>query len=108
VRAQTWGTAVNSRKWRKGQMWAKQMNSWQPIETAPRDGSRVLCWAPGWQPCLLIWKLNNRIQYAHSQKAMLDHAIEYFGDYDEWDDYDLALSGNGPTHWLPLPEPPKP
>ena len=75
---------------------------WQPIETAPKDGSLVLCcWSP-WKPvaygpeqgevCLLRWKLNPR------------NSREYFGDPDEWDDYELADITNQPTHWLPLPD----
>ena len=63
---------------------------WQPIETAPRNGTRVLCWGPEWDhPDLLIWKLNQR--------------VTYFGDPLEMDDYALAKPENRPTHWMPLP-----
>ena len=65
---------------------------WQPIETAPRDGSLIVCWAAGWtRPCFLCWKTNSRLP-----------GVAYFGDPDESDDYELAEPGGGPTHWHPL------
>jgi hypothetical protein len=68
-----------------------QTTGWQPIETAPKNG-RVIpcCWAgsPEWIP--LRWKHNRRIDRA------------YFGDPDEYDDYNLV--DEPPTHWFDLPE----
>lgn len=88
---------------------------WQPIETAPKDGSRVLCWAPGWDnPTFLIWKHNRRLdrpKYGHlsqDEETWLEARLaDYFGDPDEMDDYELALVSGGPTHWMPLPELPQ-
>lgn len=75
---------------------------WQPIETAPKDGTSVLCWAPGWEePSLLIWKANPRLL-----TPVEGHSSSYFGDAWEMDDYELARPENFPTHWLdyrPLP-----
>lgn len=58
------------------------MSEWQPIETAPKDGMRVL----------VIGK---------SGYVDAGHYIEGWG----WED----ANGNimKPTHWMPLPEPPK-
>jgi hypothetical protein len=69
---------------------------WQPIETAPKDGRRIVAWRQGygwngWE--VLRWKVNTRT------------GREYFGDPLENDDYDLA--DEQPTHWLPIPEPPR-
>jgi hypothetical protein len=66
---------------------AETAAAWQPIETAPRDGSRFLayenrdvsyypCW---WRNDYLIWE----------------------GWQDDWD------SEPDPSHWQPLPPPPK-
>lgn len=59
----------------------KPQSPWQPIETAPKDGTTVLAYCPG-----------NRFQ-----KFLTDYYSEH--------------QGGGwlfqPTHWMPLPEPPQ-
>ena len=69
---------------------------WQPIETAPRDGTH-------------IWVYMEECQ------------IEAWWDGEEWYCVRLALHGCGycswrdhassrddaPTHWMPLPDPPQ-
>jgi hypothetical protein len=70
---------------------------WQPIETAPKDGTRVLVYngkqrgyhtveedigVAEWSPCMGV--------YCWASIACCD-GVSY---YD-------------PTHWMPLPEPPK-
>lgn len=64
---------------------------WQPIETAPRDGSGMLFFA----------KVNGR-------------AFVFTGGYDShWSgqcwvaDNRRVPSDFHPTHWMPLPDPPK-
>lgn len=58
---------------------------WQPIETAPRDGTRVLAWSARWQaPSTAQW---------YGNAWMLDSSIGQFV--------------HQPTHWMPLPTPPQ-
>jgi hypothetical protein len=88
---------------------------WEPIETAPKDGTYVLCcWAGSPSVCLLVWKTNRRLivdperRLSPEDEAFLKaRSASYFGDPQEDDDYDLALPENAPTHWLPYPAPPE-
>lgn len=56
---------------------------WQPIETAPRDGTRLLLFGDG------------------------DTVVAYFNvGYGTWDDGDHHDDIQGLTHWQPLPAAP--
>ena len=63
------------------------MTKWQPIETAPKDGSSIL----------LTDSSDGSIK-----ECRWDYCLGW-GDpvYSEWS------FGGKPTHWMPLPEPPK-
>lgn len=79
---------------------------WQLIETAPKVWRVIPCWREGWERWIpLTWKTNPRIVAAHAAGQFSECAESYFGDPDESYDYDLAILGNGPTHWFDLPEP---
>ena len=58
---------------------------WQPIETAPKDGSAILTWT--------------RL-YGYAD----EFCVMYWGD-KEWMCLDAFYLE--PTHWMPLPEEPK-
>lgn len=59
----------------------RRRSSWRPIETAPKDGTEVL-----------IWDSHMRVRR--------------IGFYDfGWYDQEGRIAC--PTHWMPLPEPPK-
>jgi len=64
------------------------MTEWQPIDTAPRDGTWVLVWGNGWRVTMAWYGQNPRINKS------------YWKADEELDDYDLADR-------QPLPEPPK-
>ncbi len=73
------------------------MTEWQPIETAPKDGSSILIV----YICPLDGPLVKEAQWwkrwytdETNQGWMLANLDEEYGDYIE------------PTHWMPLPEPP--
>ena len=71
------------------------MSEWQPIETAPKDGTPILGFMP-----------DAAIQWQIMPIEMLD-----FGDDDgpEWfqaDRDDGRALDVEPTHWMPLPHPP--
>ena len=84
------------------------MSEWQPIETAPKDGRTMLV---GYLNSHGNWRTMRGRWYSQD-------TIE-----EEWEDPDLAGEGwyetvvesdeypncwwTTPTHWMPLPEPPK-
>jgi len=63
------------------QAWGTRTDPWQPIETAPKDGTEILGYAGGF--LLLSWR------------------------DDEWHEETFEESGWNPTHWMPMPAPPK-
>ena len=80
---------------------------WQPIDTAPKDGTKIL----GFQP---IRKLSNEL-------SGLTANLRFVGEVG-WEELDLYSDLRGwpsgwytsedhlmcnLTHWMPLPEPPK-
>jgi hypothetical protein len=56
--------------------------SWQPIDTAPRDGTVIDVWHPTYGRLVDQW---------------WDSEDGWFSFHDD----------DGPTHWMHLPEPPK-
>lgn len=77
------------------------MSQWQPIETAPKDGTAMLVYGPGLlrehnAHCAVVrWQTTE-----HSTIPWWTINDGKFGPYD--------LRGPSPTHWMPLPEPPHP
>jgi hypothetical protein len=77
---------------------------WRPIETAPKDGTRVLLYWPSYaydegddgEPLIDIgW-------YTENPRG----PWRYFTNTGEQDCYGLADSSHQPTHWMPLPPSP--
>lgn len=74
-------------------------NMWQPIESAPTDGSPIL------------------LAKIAATEALPDFGIEgtsihvWWVVKGYWDKWEYWSDGHGklvpPTHWMPLPEPPK-
>jgi hypothetical protein len=85
------------------------MTEWQPIETAPREPQEpILVWCPkpydDYDPPLLHGEtLENGEMY--SEIAM----VSWAGDAMGWllVNIEYADPPGEPTHWMPLPAPPK-
>lgn len=80
--------------------------TWQPIETAPKDGTRVMLWRGfishgEWSEMIIAeW---------HDGEWLWPDPRENPSTHGEWTDYDLIDGygdASGPTHWMPLPTPP--
>lgn len=71
---------------------------WQPIETAPRDGTPILIFDPlrhvriaRWGDTFLASRIDGRSQPIFGFVVV-----------------DTQFVKADPTHWMPLPDPPKP
>ena len=64
---------------------------WQPIETAPKDGTRMLG-ASGPDVSITSW---DSFRKWINESAVTDDGYGWYG-HDDWT----------PTHWMPLPAPP--
>lgn len=69
---------------------------WQPIETAPKDGARVLLAKFGWAEDM---EGNNEYRLFFSVSG------SWWTERDYWTDGLEKLIP--PTHWMPLPAPPQ-
>ena len=79
------------------------MSKWQPIETAPKDGTKILVYKNK------IRFGSNEYDHFYFGLNVYDHYIEiaYWTDYGCKIDAFAPLFDKDPTHWMPLPEPPK-
>jgi hypothetical protein len=84
--------------------------SWQPIETAPRDGTKVLgyCIANGIPYIDVIWWRGNVPRVCptrewHDDPGYVWRSAETDASTRGWSE---TLPNPGPTHWMPLPSPP--
>lgn len=62
--------------------WNTRAPQWQPIESAPKDGTKILVW--NGYPSVAFW-----------------------GPYSTWDDGDWHDDIDGVTHWMPILDPPE-
>lgn len=80
------------------------LDVWQPIETAPRDGTAVvLCWAIDADGGRIDWESD-----PHTAGVFVQ--IASWGENDGWTVYcDMVCDPRlhfKPTHWMPIPAPP--
>jgi hypothetical protein len=76
---------------------------WQPIETAPKDGTAIWLWADGaflgfCEPADPPFTQKDRWFLKASFRRIDGRSDEIFGCY---------VHGASPTHWQPLPPPPE-
>jgi hypothetical protein len=80
-------------------------SEWQPIDTAPKDGTKILAY----HKCDYLYSTGER-------KTFECIEIVRWGEVMQWDnpedEYDWMTGSNfdeqiNPTHWMPLPKPPK-
>ena len=76
--------------------------AWQPIDTAPRDGTRILCFVPEWGEGyqIEVGRFDERIEIVNGE--------ERYRSARWWIGGGIGIEPPQPTHWMPLPPPPEP
>lgn len=74
------------------------MDKWQPIETAPKDGTRIIAYEPTYGVGTAFWQTITTGSYADEVETVSGwrlHGMMFReGDIDQ------------PTHWMSSPSPP--
>lgn len=80
--------------------------TWQPIETAPRDGTWFLTCCAAEEHKQFVYEVGCYDPYMHPEYVEVDGGLfrkEMRSSYD-WTGFN---NFHRATHWMPLPEPPK-
>lgn len=78
------------------------MSEWQPIETAPKDGTQILLYCNYYS--------SSNIEIGSFRNDDNDKEGEEKGWFDNsYDDFSCGYASTplAPTHWMPLPDPPQ-
>ena len=78
------------------------MSEWQPITTAPKDGTAILLIRDSYQPLVGCWHRSIKPRWIEGEAF-----DKKCSNPDCWNDY-FKNTEYEPTHWMPLPKPPKP
>lgn len=84
------------------------MTEWRPIETAPKDGTKIVIWNKRYAFCpIAAWHNSESDDEADGWSfddwnSPCGSVADGFVGYNE--DIEAGLM---PTHWMPLPEPPR-
>ncbi len=82
---------------------------WQPIETAPKDGRKVILFYRNShnRPRTLMARWLTDEQAAETDADGVGLEGGWYECIDNWNDYtEVAIHEGEPTHWMPLPPPP--
>ena len=79
--------------------------TWQPIETAPKDGTKIVIWAERYDFCPIAQWSSGPDVSGWSFDAFSSPCASCEDGFIGWNE-DIE-DGFMPTHWMPLPEPPK-
>lgn len=80
----------------------KGMSEWQPIETAPKDGTEILLLFT--EPPFGAGDTNIAVGFWSNTTSVWDEETPWFAS--EADSKPLTAFGAKATHWMPLPPPP--
>lgn len=72
-----------------------RQREWQPIETAPKDGTHIWLFSNGDHQCAGYWLITSGEDYHWEGWIFADELLA-----------DVKPDGLDPTHWMPLPAAP--
>ena len=76
----------------------RRVPTWQPIETAPKDGTKIIVLTVHGEIEISEWYVVTTAEYEPAGDGLFRKVETVFSQ---------GWNGNHPTHWMPLPEPPK-
>jgi hypothetical protein len=84
----------------------RELYSWKPIETAPRDGREILCCISGTDMVRVCYPKEFPRPITEGDdmtQSRPGDVWEFFRDDENARGFSWSMA---PTHWMPLPEPP--
>lgn len=87
----------------------EQRMQWQPIDTAPKDGRKVILFYRNShnKPRTVMARWLTDEQAAETDADGVGLKGGWYECIDNWSDYtEVAIHEGEPTHWMPLPTPP--
>ena len=85
---------------------AEKSQVWQPIETAPKDGTHFLVtYGDSPFPLHCAWLTQDKIDsYFEEPEDSKEGFYEFLSEHSYYDPYYAELSKSKVTHWMPMPE----
>lgn len=81
--------------------------NWQPIETAPKDGTEVLCWREDCGPFIAKYTSVDSFPLTQAEIDAMDEEALFHKDwFTQWPQAFRLDGSEAPTHWMPLPAAP--
>ena len=84
--------------------------AWQPIETAPKDGRKIISTYTNRngmkRTVMSCWLTEEQAAETDGDGVGLEEG--WYECIDNWNEYtEVAIHEGEPTHWMPLPTPPE-